>query len=67
MRDAKVNLFGGQAFTEPPKLCIDCKHRPPRYLKRDGAGLPACSLRPALEAWDARQACKGREWVLRDS
>lgn len=67
MRDAKVNLFGGQGVAMPPKLCIDCEHRPPRFMKADGAGLPSCDLRPALDAYDARQACNGREWVLRGS
>jgi hypothetical protein len=67
MRDAKVNLFGGQAFTEPPKLCIDCEHRPARYMKDGGRDLPPCDLRPVLDAYDARQACKGQEWVPRGS
>lgn len=65
MRDAKVNLFGGQGVSMPTKLCIDCQHRPPRFMKEGGRDLAACALRPDLDAYDARQACKGQEWVLR--
>lgn len=60
-RNGSLNSKGGQGMIAV-KLCPDCKHRPTRY--RINPHAPACVLRPALDAWEARQACGGREWVL---
>lgn len=61
------DLFGGQGVGEPPRLCLDCKHRPLDY-GRGERRPPACTQPNVtlaveeLNALDTRDFCKGRYW-----
>lgn len=54
--------IGGQAVVAV-KLCLDCQSRPRDY-GRNPEAVP-CTFRPDRDVFEARDACKGRDWILR--